>query len=97
MNPSQLTPQADGCWLLQGDIDFRSAPVLLEAGCRLIEQANPRCVFDFSAVRSLNTSALSLLLSWRRHAQRTGTDLTFLHLPESLRAIARLSDLESQL
>lgn len=97
MSASQLTPQAEGRWLLQGDIDFSSAPALLEAGCRLIEQAHPRCQFDLSAVESLNTAALSLLLSWRRHADQASTELEFFNLPESLRAIAQLSDLESML
>lgn len=88
---------SDGVWQVQGVIDFESAAVLLENGCRQIEQANGRCHFDFAGVESLNTAALSLLLSWRRYADQQATELQFSNLPESLLAIAQLSDLESML
>tara|TARA_R110001583_G_scaffold42081_2_gene133731 strand:+ start:1373 stop:1684 length:312 start_codon:yes stop_codon:yes gene_type:complete len=91
---AQLIHRESGVWLVSGDIDFNSVARLSEAGCSAIEQSEDRCQFDFSAVNSVNSVALSLLLNWRRKAQQQGIEVEFSALPAELQAIAELSDLE---
>jgi len=84
-----------GVWQVAGDIDFTSVIALSDQGCQLIAESKNGCRFDFSKVGSVNTVALSLLLNWRREAQKLGVDVEFCELPAELHAIAELSDLES--
>jgi phospholipid transport system transporter-binding protein len=93
--PAQLAEQQPGVWQVSGAIDFNSVVPLSDAGCDAIEQAGGVCRFDFSAVSSVNTAALSLLLNWRRKGQQRGTEVEFCSLPAELHAIAALSDLQS--
>ena len=53
-------------------------------------------VFDLRGVTQVDSAALSLLLSWRREALSTASPLHFLHLPDSLRSLARLYGLAEQ-
>lgn len=92
---AQLVETQAGIWQVSGDIDFNSVIALSDLGCEAIAQAKNRCRFDFSAVGSVNTVALSLLLNWRRQAQQLGIEVEFCALPAELHAIAELSDLES--
>lgn len=92
---AQLLEQQPGVWQVSGDIDFDSVISLSDAGCEAIAQAKGCCRFDFSAVNSVNTVALSLLLNWRRKAQQLDTEVEFCYLPAELHAIAELSDLQS--
>ncbi|MFT5720708.1 MAG: phospholipid transport system transporter-binding protein [Motiliproteus sp.] len=93
--PAQLVEQQPGVWQVSGAIDFDSVVPLNDVGCEAIEQAKDGCRFDFSAITSVNTAALALLLSWRRKALLRGTEVEFCHLPAELHAIAELSDLQS--
>ena len=92
--PAQLINRQAGIWLVSGDINFNSVASLSEAGCSAIEQAEERCLFDFSEVSSVNSVALSLLLNWRRKGLQQGVEVEFSALPAGLQAIAELSDLE---
>ena len=90
-------------WQVSGDIDFGSANQLRLDGIAAIEQAaklaapaaHKHCEFDFSAVTSVNTVALSLLLSWLRNGQRRGVEVSFSNLPSELHAIAEISELQA--
>ncbi len=89
----QLVETEAGVWQVSGDIDLASVVALSDQGCEAIAQAKRCCRFDFSAVGSVNTVALSLLLNWRRKALQLGTEVEFYALPAELHAIAELSDL----
>lgn len=47
-------------------------------------------VVDLSAVTDLDTSALSLILEWKRRAAKSGCKVKFTNLPESLNSLASL-------
>jgi len=50
---------------------------------------SPIC-FDFSAVTQVDSSAISLLLDWKRAAQERDVELKFAHMPEHLLVLAGL-------
>lgn len=61
--------------------------MLLEGRQALAEGAT---VFDLSQVTQVDSSALSLLLSWQRFAQARPQSLRFRNIPDSLHSLARL-------
>lgn len=61
--------------------------VLLEGEQAL---ANGVIVFDLSRVTQVDSSALSLLLSWQRKAQANSRTLSYRNIPDSLHSLTRL-------
>lgn len=45
---------------------------------------------DLAQVEAADSSAVSLLLGWKRNAQRHGANLSFVNVPENLRSLADL-------
>jgi len=50
--------------------------------------AGGECVVDFAGVETVDSSALGLLLSWLRAAQRVQAKLTLTNVPANLRSLA---------
>jgi phospholipid transport system transporter-binding protein len=51
----------------------------------------PECLsIDFAKVTEVDSSAVALLLEWRRESQRRGKNLSFVNLPANLMALAEL-------
>ncbi len=64
------------------------ARAALEAGLRAIESGET--VFDLSAVKEVDSTAVAALLAWQRAAQARGTQFSALNQPASLTSLARL-------
>lgn len=47
-------------------------------------------VIDLAQVESVDSAAVSLLLSWMRRAQRNNMTLSFSNVPDNLMSLARL-------
>lgn len=76
-----------------------SGPIVLSTVTQLAEQSRPQLThspleIDFSAVSEVDSTAISLMLHWRRHALTTGQELRFTHLPPSLLSLAQLYGVE---
>ena len=70
-------------------------PITLESVVPLLEQGNglftaPQVTVDLAAVTEVDSSALSLLLEWRREAVRNGRAIRYLNLPANLKSLADL-------
>ena len=91
-----VEPGGDGLIRVRGDMVFSTAGSLLEQGDALIAGEGP-LVVDLSGVRKCDSAALALLLEWLERARRRGTDIRYRHLPDALRGIARLSNVEALL
>jgi phospholipid transport system transporter-binding protein len=82
----------DGVAAFEGDLVLDNANRLLaEAEAALAEGAT---VFDLSGVGHLDSSALSLMLSLRRHA--VAKPIEFRAVPESLISLAKLYGISDQ-
>ncbi|MFC6669481.1 STAS domain-containing protein [Marinobacterium aestuariivivens] len=79
---------------LSGDLRFATVVAIRERLEQLIATGSPTCVVDFSAVKSADSSALSLWLCCRREAQRQGVVLEAREVPAELMSVARLVGLE---
>ncbi|MEO6025180.1 MAG: STAS domain-containing protein [Burkholderiales bacterium] len=73
---------------LSGAVVIDKVSELLEAGRRYVSQSD--LTLDCSAVETVDSSALALILDWRRSAEASGKKLAISGLPESLKTLADL-------
>ena len=88
-------PQAE-VLALDGALSFDTLPDVLRASEEYAARADlpERLTIDFAGVDAIDSSAVALLLEWRRQAQRRGKRLEFANLPPNLVALATLSGVE---
>lgn len=77
---------------LEGALSFETLPgVLAQSRAYSARTDLPdRLTIDFSAITEVDSSAVALLLEWRREAARRGKGLYFVNLPANLLALAEL-------
>ena len=77
---------------LDGALSFESLPrVLTESQAYCARPDLPeRLTIDFASITEVDSSAVALLLEWRREAARLGKGLYFVNLPANLLALAEL-------
>ena len=78
----------DGHCTVQGPITVGSVVELLAQGNGLFTA--PQVTVDLAAVTEVDSSALSLLLEWRREAGRNGRSIRYVNLPANLKSLAKL-------
>jgi phospholipid transport system transporter-binding protein len=78
----------DGRCTVQGPITVDNVVALLAQGNGLFTA--PQLTVDLSAVTDVDSSALSLLLEWRREAGRNQRTVRYLNLPDNLKSLAQL-------
>ena len=78
----------DGRCTVQGPITVDNVVALLALGNGLF--GAPQVTVDLSAVTDVDSSALSLLLEWRREAGRNRRAVRYLNLPANLKSLAQL-------
>lgn len=83
-----MITQIDQGWKLSGDMLIDHANDLLESSQRLTLQANS--VIDFSAVNEIDTTAVSLMLTWKRRATAENIQVQFVNLPANLHSLLQL-------
>lgn len=74
---------------LEGPVTLDNVVAVLEEGARVLP-ATPRVVIDLAGVTDVDSSAVSLLLEWRRTVERDGRGIAFVNLPDNLMSLARL-------
>jgi phospholipid transport system transporter-binding protein len=77
---------------LDGALSFESLPQVLEKSREYCarEDLPDHLTIDFTAITEVDSSAVALLLEWRREAARRGKSLRFENLPANLLALADL-------
>ena len=73
---------------MQGPITVENVVALLGEGNERFTAA--QVTVDLAAVTDVDSSALSLLLEWRREAGRNGRAIRYLNLPANLKSLAQL-------
>ena len=82
-----LTCEGGRC-ALQGPITMQNVTAVLEESARLF--AGEHVLVDLSGVTEVDSSAVSLLLEWRRAAARANRRIEFTNLPGNLKSLAEL-------
>ena len=77
---------------LTGALSFETLPTVLAETERYAARDDipDRLAIDFSAVTGVDSSAVALLLEWRRQAAARGKRLEYVNLPANLLALAQL-------
>ena len=81
---------------LTGALSFGTLPEVLEqsAAYAAREDLPDRLTIDFSGITGIDSSAVALLLEWRRQAKARGKTLVYVNLPANLLELARLYGVE---
>jgi len=90
------TPPRDEALALDGALSFETIPDVLRASEEYAARPDlpDRLTIDFAGIDAVDSSAVAMLLEWRRQAGRRGKQLEFVNLPENLIALARLYGVE---
>jgi phospholipid transport system transporter-binding protein len=77
---------------LSGALSFETLPRVLEQSVEYAARPDlpERLTIDFAGVSGVDSSAVALLLEWRRQAAQRGKRLEFVNLPVNLLALAEL-------
>ena len=78
----------DGRCTVQGPVTVNNVVSLLAQGAERFTAK--RVVVDLSGVTEVDSSALSMLLEWRREAVRNGREILYRNLPGNLKSLADL-------
>ncbi|MGN8257987.1 lipid asymmetry maintenance protein MlaB [Pseudomonas sp. SMSB3] len=98
MSEAAVTMAEPGVMRLAGELDYRSGPSLRKQGKGLIAAcAEAQLVFDCSAVSRSTSVGLSLLLAFIRDAQAAGKAYSVRGMPDDMREIAEVYDLDEVL
>lgn len=73
---------------IEGPVTADNVLSLLAQGAQQL--TGPRMTIDLSGVTEVDSTALSLLLEWRREAIRNGREVRFRNLPASMKSLAEL-------
>lgn len=81
---------------LDGALSFETLPDVLRASEEYVRRTDlpERLTIDFASIDAVDSSAVALLLEWRRQAARLGKKLDFVNLPQNLVALATLYGVE---
>ncbi len=87
MSQAQIA-QIDNCWNVSGGVVIGTVSAILEASKSLPIAANT--MVDFANVTNIDTSTISLILEWKRRAQRENQSLKLMNLPANLTSLTQL-------
>ncbi len=73
---------------LSGPLTLQTVKELYDRG--LQANGSTSLVIDLSRVESVDSSGVSLLLSWLREAQRSNINVSFSNIPHNLMSLAKL-------
>ncbi|MCW5570637.1 MAG: STAS domain-containing protein [Steroidobacteraceae bacterium] len=94
----QLVEAAPGRLALRGGLDFSSAATAHEAGLAHFRRDGAReWIVDCSGLDFANSAAVAVLLDWLAVVHRAGGHLRYEGLPDRVRAIAEISEVEELL
>lgn len=88
-NNTVKVTQVNGGWNVSGDVLITTANDLLEQSQAF---AIENTKIDFANVTDVDTSAVSLILEWKRRAEKENQSLTFVNLPANLISLVQLYD-----
>ena len=77
---------------LDGALSFETLPTVLAQSAEYAARTDlpNRLTIDFASIGAVDSSAVALLLEWRRQAAARGKTLEFVNLPPNLLALAEL-------
>jgi len=81
-------------FVIRGELNMQTVPALAESARDMLKQLSGEVSVDLSGVSRADSAGLALLIDLQRHTRRQQCAIRFLHLPEQLRQILHLSELD---
>jgi phospholipid transport system transporter-binding protein len=81
-----------GTYRLDGPLTFDSVPALRPLGLALLDTAGEALIIDLRGVPEADSAGLALLIDWLAMARAQGARLRYVGVPETLHALAQLSE-----
>ena len=75
-------------WNVSGEVVINTTSSLLAASKSLVLGAET--IIDFAQVTDIDTSTISLILEWKRRAQRENQTIKLANLPANLKSLTQL-------
>jgi phospholipid transport system transporter-binding protein len=96
--PVQLRESSPGKFAASGALTFATARSARETGLAAFGATSSREIqVDCSGITAADSAGMTVLLDWLAFAKRSARSLRFGSLPEQVRAIARISDVQDLL
>lgn len=83
----------DKTFFVSGDLNFANVMSVYEKSAPLILQS-PELIFDFSQLKSSDSSGLALLAEWIKLSKSQNKSIQFMHLSESLLSVAKAASID---
>jgi len=96
MEGAEFKRDADGAYRVTGNLSFATVGDVLKESTQAFA-ANGELAIDLSQVTNADSAGLALLIEWYRWAVQRNQSMRFIGAPQQLRALAKISDLESVL
>lgn len=94
MTVAKLQSESNQHAHLNGDLNSATVTALARQGSELIRNSGGQWSVDMSAVGKASSAGVALLLEWMRVADACSVALSIEHLPDHMRPILTVSDLD---
>ena len=85
---AEVYPHEDGRLAVSGAVTIESVVGVMEGGIALFDRND--LAIDLAAITEVDSSAVSLLLEWKREALRRKRQLLFANIPQKLQTLLML-------
>jgi len=92
----ELSERDAGHFEFNGEMSFETAEQILRASETLFKRQSKICI-DLAGVTRTDSAGLALLLEWISRARQSGSEVSFVAIPEKLRAIAETAEVQQLL
>ncbi len=81
---------------VRGALTFKTARFAYEAGLRALRDgaSGSALLVDCARVTESDSAGLAVLIEWLANAARAGRTVRFVNLPDGIRAVAQISEVE---
>lgn len=97
MSEIKADPQAEGRYLVVGELSLHTVSELMERGAEIMESEARSLDLDLREVTRTDSAGLALLIEWMRAAHRRHRNIVFRNVPAQMLAIARISGVQNVL
>jgi phospholipid transport system transporter-binding protein len=94
--PVEFEDCGGGCFRLRGELSFPTVVAALERSKALFADHSV-IELDLGGVSRADSAGLALLLEWVNWARSTAREIRFRNIPEQIRAMAQISEVEDML
>lgn len=96
MSDFELTEHGAGHFEFKGEMSFKTAEQILRASESSFQRQSKICI-GLAGVTRTDSAGLALLLEWIGKAHQSGSEVSFVAIPEKLRAIAETAEVQQLL